>query len=65
LPPAALIALDAAGAIGAGQVLASVLAWPGQIPALLRLASDAARARKSLALSAASLYWPGRDPSDR
>jgi adenosylhomocysteine nucleosidase len=48
LPPAALAALDARGAIGVWRVLASVLAHPGQIPALLALAGDAARARRAL-----------------
>jgi adenosylhomocysteine nucleosidase len=48
LPPAALAALDARGAIGAWRVLASVLAHPGQVPALLALAGDAARARRAL-----------------
>ena len=48
LPPAALAALDNAGRIGFLAVAASVLRHPGQIPALLALASDAARARKTL-----------------
>lgn len=48
LPPAAMIALDRAGAIGLWRVLASVARNPGQIPALLRLAQDAAAARKAL-----------------
>jgi adenosylhomocysteine nucleosidase len=48
LPPAALVALDQAGAVGLLAVLRSVLWQPGQIPALLTLASDAARARRSL-----------------
>lgn len=49
LPPAALAALDAGGAIGLLRVLGSVLARPGQVPALLTLASDAAAARRALA----------------
>jgi adenosylhomocysteine nucleosidase len=48
LPPAALIALDQDGAIGLLAVLRSVLRQPAQIPALLALAGDAARARRSL-----------------
>ena len=48
LPPAALAALDSQGAIGAWRVLASVLAHPRQIAALLALAGDAARARRAL-----------------
>jgi len=48
LPPAALIALDAGGTIGLGRVMASVLRHPGQLPALLRLAADAAAARRAL-----------------
>ena len=48
LPPAALVALNAAGAIGGARVLLSVLRAPGQIPHLLRLAGDAARARRVL-----------------
>jgi len=48
LPPAALAALDKAGRIGFFAVTASVLRHPGQIPALLALAGDATRARKTL-----------------
>jgi len=48
LPPAALVALDGAGAIGLWRVAGSVLARPSQIPGLLALAGDAARARASL-----------------
>jgi adenosylhomocysteine nucleosidase len=48
LPPAALAALDNAGRIGFLNVTASVILHPGQIPALLALARDAARARKTL-----------------
>jgi adenosylhomocysteine nucleosidase len=48
LPPAALTALDAHGVIGTWRVLASVAAHPGQLPALLALAADAAAARRSL-----------------
>lgn len=48
LPPAALAALDNAGAIGLLRVLGSLLAQPGQIGALIVLARDAAAARRSL-----------------
>jgi adenosylhomocysteine nucleosidase len=48
LPPAALAALDAGGAIMALRVGASVLRDPAQIPALFKLAADAARARAAL-----------------
>ena len=55
LPPAALAALHRGGAIGVGRVVASVLAHPGQLPALLALAADAARARRVLARHVATL----------
>jgi len=48
LPPAALVALDAQGAIGMLAVLRSVLAQPRQVPALIGLAGQAAEARRSL-----------------
>jgi adenosylhomocysteine nucleosidase len=48
LPPAALVALDSDGVVGLLRVGGSVLAFPGQIPALLMLAADAARARRAL-----------------
>jgi adenosylhomocysteine nucleosidase len=48
LPSAALAALDQAGAIGLRRVLASIVRSPGQLPALLRLARDAAAARRAL-----------------
>ncbi len=48
LPPAALAALDAAGAIGLLRVLRSVLRRPAQVPGLLALARDAAAARAAL-----------------
>ncbi len=48
LPPAALAALDTRGAIAIGRVLASIVARPAQIPALLALASDAMTARRAL-----------------
>ncbi len=48
LPKAALLALDQRGAIGLGRVIASLLRAPGQLPALLALARDAAAARAAL-----------------
>ena len=48
LPPAALIALHSDGGIDLSRVLQSICANPGQIPALLALAADAARARRAL-----------------
>jgi adenosylhomocysteine nucleosidase len=48
LPPAALVALDSRGAIGIQRMLASIIAHPGQLSALLRLAVDAAVAKRSL-----------------
>jgi adenosylhomocysteine nucleosidase len=48
LPPAALLALDRRGRIDIVRVLASLLRQPAQLPALLSLASDAARARRAL-----------------
>ena len=49
LPRAALVALDPEGRIGVGRVLREVLAHPGELPSLLALATDAARARRALA----------------
>jgi adenosylhomocysteine nucleosidase len=48
LPPAALAALDRKGTIGLMRVLASILVHPSQLPSLLALAADAARARRAL-----------------
>lgn len=48
LPPAALIALDTTGAIKILPILASLLRHPGQIPDLLALARETARARTAL-----------------
>jgi adenosylhomocysteine nucleosidase len=44
LPPAALVALDSAGAIGLLRVLAALAVRPAQLPALLLLARHAAAA---------------------
>ncbi len=48
LPPLALLALDAHGAVRVRQVAASLLGRPGQIGALLALARGAAAARAAL-----------------
>jgi adenosylhomocysteine nucleosidase len=48
LPPAALAALDARGAIAIGRVLTSIAVDPSQLRALIMLAIDAAAARRSL-----------------
>lgn len=48
LPRAALVALDQAGRIGSVRVAWAVLSCPQDIPALIRLGGDAARARHAL-----------------
>ncbi len=48
LPPAALVALNEGGRIGMLRVLASVARRPGQVPGLIGLGRDAARARTAL-----------------
>jgi adenosylhomocysteine nucleosidase len=48
LPPAALVALDDAGRLGAARLAMSVLVNPGQLAALFGLARDAAAARRAL-----------------
>lgn len=48
LPHAALAALDARGRIGGLRVIVAALAHPDELPALFRLAGDAARARGAL-----------------
>ncbi len=60
LPPAALVALNAAGAIGAWRVAQSVLLAPWQVPALLQLARDAKAARATLAQLVAQHASPRR-----
>jgi adenosylhomocysteine nucleosidase len=49
LPPAALAALGAGGALAVSRLLGSLLSRPGQIAALLALAHDAAAARRAMA----------------
>jgi adenosylhomocysteine nucleosidase len=69
LPPAALVALDAAGRLGAARMAMSILANPGQLAALFGLARDAAAARRSLRsramLIAPDGVWPDRLPPER
>lgn len=48
LPPAAMLALDEKGAIAVARVALSILRRPGQIPGLIALGRDAARARAAL-----------------
>jgi len=48
LPPAALVALDAAGRLAAARMGMSILANPSQLAALFGLARDAAAARRTL-----------------
>lgn len=55
LPPAALAALDSQGAIGLARVVGSLLTHPRQLPALVALAADAARARRALVVRVAAL----------
>ncbi len=55
LPPAALLALDHQGVIGLTALLRSLLHRPAQLPALLALAVDAARARRALVRRVASI----------
>lgn len=59
LPPAARAALDAGGGIGLAPVAGSIVARPGQIPALWRLAADAAAARRALARRVAEVRVRG------
>jgi adenosylhomocysteine nucleosidase len=55
LPPAALIALNFNGEIALGPILASLARNPLQLPALIALATDAAKARKALITKLAAL----------
>ncbi len=48
LPPVALVALDAQGAIGIAAVLRALAREPGQIAGVLALAADAWAARRAL-----------------
>jgi adenosylhomocysteine nucleosidase len=62
LPPAALVALDTAGRVGAARVVMSVLTNPSQVGALMRLARDAAVARRALLTRAMRLAPKGSRP---
>ena len=64
LPPAAAVALDAKGRIAPGRLLRSLLANPGQIPALIVLARDAAMARRTLLAMAEALARQSEMASD-
>lgn len=55
LPPAALLPLDEAGRPALGQVLASVMRRPRQLPSLLAVAREARQALQALAGPAAAL----------
>jgi len=55
LPPAALIALNTTGEIALRPILASLARNPLQLPALIALARDAAKARKALVQKIAAL----------
>ncbi len=59
LPHAALVALDAQGRIGPVRVASAVLARPWDIPALIALGADAARARRALAARVAAIETIG------
>jgi len=67
LPPAAVGALDARGKIGVVRVAWCLARQPGQVPALLRLAANAAAARQALGrrtreVKAASVPVPDGSP---
>ena len=55
LPPAALVALDAAGRIAPAALARSILSHPGQIAALLALARNAMAARRALRARVAAM----------
>jgi len=55
LPHAALVALDSAGRIGLLRIGGAVLARPWEVPNLIRLANDAARARRALMARVAAI----------
>ena len=60
LPSAALVALNANGRIGFTRLAGSLLRDPGQMGALLRLARDAAAARRALRARVAGMHPPPR-----
>jgi adenosylhomocysteine nucleosidase len=65
VPPAALVALNAAGGLAAGRMAMSILAKPGQVGALLKLARDAATARRALRERAVDMAPNGWQPAER
>ncbi len=58
LPPAACVPLRADGRLDGARVAASILRRPGQLPELLALGRDAARARAALRRRLAGLAMP-------
>jgi adenosylhomocysteine nucleosidase len=62
LPPAALAALDAAGALALRRIAISVLRQPTQLPALLRLAQEARQARATLVTHVRKVAGIAADP---
>jgi adenosylhomocysteine nucleosidase len=62
LPPAALVALDAAGRLGAARIAMSILARPVQLAALFGLARDAMVARRALRVRAVRISLEGTLP---
>ncbi|MBB2157589.1 hypothetical protein HLH33_14930 [Gluconacetobacter diazotrophicus] len=65
LPPAAVLALGPDGGIGMGRILASVLRRPTQIPAVIALGRDAARARAKATEILRDRFAAGLDPRPR
>lgn len=65
VPPAAVEALDARGVFALARVARSVVRRPGQVPALLRLAVDAAAARRALVRRVADLDRSHCTPQNR
>jgi adenosylhomocysteine nucleosidase len=63
LPPAALVPLDRNGGIALIPVLTSLLRQPAQLPGLVALALDAARARRALIGLANRHQWPANRSS--
>jgi adenosylhomocysteine nucleosidase len=68
LPPAALVALDAAGRLLGARMAMSILMRPGQLAALFALARDASAARRALRARALRMSpdhsIPGRMPPE-
>jgi adenosylhomocysteine nucleosidase len=62
LPPAALSALNMAGRVRPLRLMAALLRHPGQLPAIVALASDASYARRALAGRARAIGALGPSP---